>query len=129
MSTSDYLELFLQEVRHAMPILQAWRSALVRRDLNHMEYLHAKLTPILERLERARAQLTEEIPLETPHLQQALQLAQQLDEVLQSAYNIIMNELGYTHELMAILVRATEPEHYAPTTERPTPNLLVNTEV
>lgn len=129
MKSSDYLERFLGEVRRAMPLLQEWRSALVQRDLHALEYLHDRLEPVLQRLEQARAQLDEQPPIGTPQLQQALQLAQQLDTILQSTYDIIMNELGYTHELMAMLLRAREPEHYAPTTERPTPNLLVNTEV
>lgn len=129
MKSLDHLERFLQEVRRAMPLLEEWRSALIQRDLNALEHLHARLEPVLPRLEQARAQLDEQRPIEPPQLQQALQLAQQLDIILQSAYDIIMNELGYTHELMAMLLRAHEPEHYAPTAERPTPNLMVNTEV
>ncbi len=127
MRTADTLELFLREVRHALPMLRAWRQALVRRDLDAIERWHARLEPTLQRLEQLRAQL--QPPEDAPRSEEALALIQELDWLLESTHEIILNELGYTHELMALLVRASEPEHYAPLAERPAPNLLVNTEV
>lgn len=127
MRTADTLELFLREVRHALPKLRAWRQALVRRDLDALERWHTQLEPTLQRLEQLRAQL--QPPEDDSRREQALALMHELDWLLESAHEIILNELGYTHELMAMLVRASEPEHYAPLAERPAPNLLVNTEV
>ncbi len=128
---TDWLREWLREGRRALPLLEQWRDALIRRDTERIDRLNAQLQPILERLEAARAAVSAlETPdaLPTPLLQQALQLAQQIDAIAQTAYDIILNELDYTHGLMAILTRAAEPEHYAPTVAPPSPNVLLNTE-
>lgn len=128
---TDWLNDWLREGRRALPLLEQWRDALIQRDTERIDRLNAQLLPILERLETARAAVARlESPqqLPTPLLQNALQLAQQIDAVAQTAYDIILNELDYTHGLMAILTRAAEPEHYAPTVAPPSPNVLLNTE-
>ncbi len=128
---TDWLNDWLREGRRALPLLEQWRDALIQRDTERIDRLNAQLQPILERLETARAavaQLESPEQLPTPLLQNALQLAQQIDAVAQTAYDIILNELDYTHGLMAILTRAAEPEHYAPTVAPPSPNVLLNTE-
>jgi len=67
---------------------------------------------------------------DTATLQAALQVARAIDEVLQSAYDIILNELDYTHALMAMLSRAAEREHYSPMhAPSAAPALMLNTEV
>lgn len=128
---ADWLNDWIREGRRALPLLEQWRDALIQRDTERIDRLNAQLQPILERLETARgavAQLETPEQLPTPLLQNALQLAQQIDAVAQTAYDIILNELDYTHGLMAILTRAAEPEHYAPTVAAPSPNVLLNTE-
>jgi hypothetical protein len=65
----------------------------------------------------------------TELLQQAMATAHALDAVAQTAYDIICNELDYTHGMMAILTRAAEPDHYAPTVAAPNrTNVLLNME-
>lgn len=128
---TDWLNDWLREGRRALPLLEQWRDALVRRDTERIDLLNAQLQPILERLEQVRAavaQLESPESLPTPLLQNALLLAQQIDAIAQTAYDIILNELDYTHGLMAILTRAAEPEHYAPTVAPNSPNVLFNTE-
>jgi hypothetical protein len=128
---ADWLQDWLREGKRALPLLEQWRDALIQRDTERIDRLNAQLQPILERLETARAavaQLGTPEQLPTPLLQNALHLAQQIDAVAQTAYDIILNELDYTHGLMAILTRAAEPEHYAPTVAPPSPNVLLNTE-
>lgn len=120
-----------------MPLLAAYRDALVRRDLAAIDSLHARLQPVLERLERLRLEgesHAEPIPPlptgEGAILQEALQLARAVDEIIQSAYDIILNELDYNHALIAMLTRAAEREHYAPTpAPADAPAVLLNTEV
>jgi len=128
---TDWLNDWLREGRRALPLLEQWRDALVQRDTERIDRLNAQLQPILERLEQARAAVAHlESPesLPTPLMQSALHLAQQIDTIAQTAYDIILNELDYTHGLMAILTRAAEPEHYAPTVAPSSPNVLLNTE-
>ncbi|MDM7461368.1 MAG: hypothetical protein P3X24_006945 [bacterium] len=128
---TDWLREWLREGRRALPLLEQWRDALIQRDTERIDHLNTLIQPILERLETARAavvQLESPEQLPTPLLQQALQLAHQIDAMAQTAYDIILNELDYTHGLMAILTRAAEPEHYAPTVAPPSPNVLLNTE-
>ncbi|MCS7065047.1 MAG: hypothetical protein NZL85_02095 [Fimbriimonadales bacterium] len=125
-----WLNQWVQESRRALPLLQAWRDALVRRDLAAIDALHARLQPTLQRLERLRADrpaLSDTLSSDT--LQQALEVARTLDEVIQSAYDIILNELDYTHALIAMLTRAAEGEHYAPLSAPRAPSTLLNTEV
>lgn len=129
---AQWLSEWIHEGRRAVPLLEQWRDALVRRDLARIDHLNAQLLPLLERLEQTRHALSElASPADLPSelLQQALQIAQQIDQVAQVAYDVILNELDYTHGLMAILVRASEPDHYAPSGESPKPsNLLINAE-
>ncbi len=127
----NWLNDWLREGKRALPLLEQWRDALIHRDTERIDRLNAQIQPILERLETARAavaQLESPEQLPMPLLQNAQQLAQQIDAVAQTAYDIILNELDYTHGLMAILTRAAEPEHYAPTVATPSPNVLLNTE-
>jgi hypothetical protein len=144
-----------------LPLLAAYRDALVRRDLAAIDSLHARLQPVLERLERLRLEgeppaeptpshptgeragvrgsLEGEAPAEPipplptgegAILQEALHLARAVDEIIQSAYDIILNELDYNHALIAMLTRAAEREHYAPTpAPADAPAVLLNTEV
>jgi hypothetical protein len=132
-----WLSQWVQECRRALPLLAAYRDALVRRDLAAIDSLHARLQPVLERLERLRLEgesHAEPIPPlptgEGAILQEALQLARAVDEIIQSAYDIILNELDYNHALIAMLTRAAEREHYAPTpAPADAPAVLLNTEV
>ncbi|MEN3000698.1 MAG: hypothetical protein ABDI19_02520 [Armatimonadota bacterium] len=125
-----WLSHWVQESRRALPLLQAWRDALVRRDLTAIDALHARLQPTLQRLERLRADMPAlSDTLSSDTLQQALEVARAIDEVIQSAYDIILNELDYTHALIAMLTRAAEGEHYAPLSVPRTPSTLLNTEV
>jgi len=129
---AEWLHEWIRTGRRALPLLHAWRDALVRRDLARLDQLNAQLLPQLEQLERARqavqqAVAAEQLPAELR--QQALQVAQQIDQIAQVAYDIIQNELEYTHAMMAVLVRVAEPEHYAPTVAPTGANLLLNTEV
>ncbi len=139
MNRSDWQTLFVHEAKRALPLLEAWHEALVRRDLAQIDALTARLLPILERLEEARApcavNCVDGVPTpladretEAGNRHEVIELALRIDRIVQSAYDIILNELEYTHGLMALIVRASEPEHYAPTDERPLPTLLVNTE-
>lgn len=129
---AQWLSEWVREGRRTLPLLKQWRDALVRRDLARIDHLNAQLLPLLERLEQARYALNEPArpaDLPTELLQQALQIAQQIDQVAQVAYDIILDELDYTHGLMAILIRASEPDHYAPSGDSPKPsNLLINAE-
>lgn len=129
---AQWLSEWVREGRRTLPLLKQWRDALVRRDLARIDHLNAQLLPLLERLEQARYALNEPASpadLPTELLQQALQIAQQIDQVAQVAYDIILDELDYTHGLMAILIRASEPDHYAPSGDSPKPsNLLINAE-
>jgi hypothetical protein len=131
-----WLNRWVYEGKRVLPLLTAWRDALVRRDLVAIDALHARLQPTLQQLEHLKATLP--APLkpdpsdssELPALSEALAVARAVDEVLQSAYDIILNELDYTHALMAMLVRAAEPEHYAPLSGKGTAStLMLNTEV
>jgi hypothetical protein len=114
----------------------------VRRDLTAIDALHTRLQPALQRLEQLKASMPTpfkpELPTssdpsdssESSGLSEAFEVARAIDEVLQSAYDIILNELDYTHALMAMLVRAAEPEHYAPLSRDSTvPTVMLNTEV
>lgn len=140
------LSQWVQEGRRALTLLKAWRDALVRRDLATIDSMHIRLQSTLHRLERLRAELTEEFPrstgrppeegsnlsdmLDTAIRQQALEVARAIDEIVQNAYDIILNELDYTHALMAMLTRAAEQGHYAPlNAPSTTSTLLLNTEV
>lgn len=129
---AQWLSEWIYEGKRALPLLEQWRDALVRRDLARIDHLNAQLLPLLERLEQTRHALDElasPTNLPTELLQQALQVAQQIDQVAQVAYDVILDELDYTHGLMAILVRASEPDHYAPCGDAPKPsNLLINAE-
>ncbi len=127
----QWLSQWIEQGRRALPLLHAWRDALVRRDLVAIDALNARLQPTLQRLEQLKARIPIPSDLsDTPPLQQALEVARAIDEVIQSAYDIILNELDYTHTLMAMLVRAAEPEHYAPLNTPNAPStLLLNTEV
>ncbi len=139
MNRHEWQTVFVQEAQRALPLLEAWHEALVRRNLPQIDALTARILPVLERIEEARA-LCATNPVDgapaplsdrqmgTDTQDEAVALALRIDQIVQSAYDIILNELEYTHGLMALLVRASEPEHYAPTDERPLPNLLVNTE-
>ncbi len=130
---------WVRETRRALPLLKVWRDALVRRDLAAIDALNTRLQPVLQRLEQLRTALPS--PSEPPDssqkpqdgtsqlLQRVLETARVLDEIVQSAYDIIRNELDYTHALMAMLLRAAEPEHYAPTSNRSSATLMLNTEV
>jgi hypothetical protein len=140
-----WLNRWVYEGKRVLPLLTAWRDALVRRDLVAIEAMHARLQPALQQLEHLKA--TMPAPLkpdpsdlsdssnlsDLPHLSnlsEALAVARAIDEVIQSAYDIILNELDYTHALMAMLVRAAEPEHYAPLSrDRAASTVMLNTEV
>jgi len=128
----DWLREWLDEGKRVLPLLQEWLDALVARDTVRIDALNARLMPVLERLERARqavAQIPERNMLPPELLQQAMTTAQAIDAVAQTAYDIICNELDYTHGMMAILTRAAEPDHYAPTVAVPNrSNVLLNTE-
>ncbi|MDW8051963.1 MAG: hypothetical protein RMJ83_05720 [Armatimonadota bacterium] len=129
---AQWLREWVRESKRVLPLLEQWRDALVRRDLARIDQLNAQLLPLVERLEQTRHTLNElaspsDLPAEL--LQQALQVAQQIDQIAQVAYDVILDELDYTHGLMAILVRTSEPEHYAPCGEPPkSPTLLINAE-
>ena len=129
---ADWLREWLYEGKRALPLLHEWLDALVARDAPRIDALNARLMPILERLEQARqavAQIPERDALPTELLQQAMTTAHAIDAVAQTAYDIICNELDYTHGMMAILTRAAEPDHYAPTLAAPNrTNVLLNTE-
>lgn len=128
----DWLREWLDEGKRVLPLLQEWLDALVARDTVRIDALNARLMPVLERLEQARqavAQIPERNMLPPELLQQAMTTAQAIDAVAQTAYDIICNELDYTHGMMAILTRAAEPDHYAPTVAVPNrSNVLLNTE-
>lgn len=129
---TDWLQEWIRTGKRVLPLLNAWRDALVRRDLPRLDQLNAQLLPQLEQLERARHAVQESIAadqLPAELRQQALQIAQQIDQIAQVAYDIIQNELEYTHAMMAVLVRVAEPEHYSPTVAPTGANLLLNTEV
>ena len=129
---TDWLREWLYEGKRALPLLHEWLDALVARDAPRIDALNARLTSVLERLENARqavAQIPERDALPTDLLLQAMATAQAIDAVAQTAYDIIRNELDYTHGMMAILTRAAEPDHYAPTIAAPNrTNVLLNTE-
>jgi hypothetical protein len=129
---ADWLREWLYEGARALPLLHEWLDALVARDTGRIDALNARLTPILERLEQARqavAQTPERDAIPTELLQQAMATAHAIDAVAQTAYDIICNELDYTHGMMAILTRAAEPDHYAPTVAAPNrTNVLLNME-
>ncbi|BCW95210.1 MAG: hypothetical protein WHS44_01275 [Fimbriimonadales bacterium] len=129
---ADWLREWLHTGKRALPLLQDWLDALVARDAARIDALNARLTPLLERLEQARGAVMhapERETLPTDLLQQAMATAQAIDAVAQTAYDIIRNELDYTHGMMAILTRAAEPDHYAPTVAAPSrSNVLLNTE-
>ncbi|GBC93795.1 hypothetical protein HRbin15_02297 [bacterium HR15] len=131
--TDHWLNRWTQEGRRALTLLKAWRDALVRRDLAAIDTLHARLEPILQRFEHLKTALSHQSaqpdPLDTATLQEALEIARAIDEVIQSAYDIILNELDYTHALMAMLTRAAEPEHYAPLNAPRTASTMLNMEV
>lgn len=129
---TDWLREWLSVGKRALPLLHEWLDALVARDTTRIDAVNARLTPLLERLERARAAVAQ-VPtrdaLPTELLQQALETAHAIDAVAQTAYDIICNELDYTHGMMAILTRAADPDHYAPTVATPPrTNVLLNTE-
>ncbi len=135
----QWLNRWVEEGKRALPLLKAWRDALVRRDLAAIDILHARLQPTLQRLERIKVTMPTAFkpdssdlsdPSESSVLSEAFEVARAIDEVLQSAYDIILNELDYTHALMAMLVRAAEPEHYAPLSRDSTVStVMLNTEV
>jgi hypothetical protein len=132
-NAQQWLNRWVYEGKRVLPLLKAWRDALVRRDLAAIDALHARLQPALQRLEHLKATLPTPLksdPFESTVLSEAFEVARAIDEVLQSAYDIILNELDYTHALMAMLVRAAEPEHYAPLSGKGTTStLMLNTEV
>ncbi len=125
-SCSDWHSMFVQEARRVLPLLAEWHDALVRRDLARIDALTQRILPMLERIEEARS--ADPSSKSQPPSEEVVRLAMQIDQLLQSAYDIIQNELEYTYGLMALLVRAREPDHYAPTVERGLPNILLNTE-
>jgi hypothetical protein len=129
---ADWLREWLYEGKRTLPLLHEWLDALVARDTARIDALNARLTPILERLEQARqavVQIPERDAPPTELLQQAMATAHAIDAVAQTAYDIICNELDYTHGMMAILTRAAEPDHYAPTVAAPNrTNVLLNME-
>jgi len=135
----QWLNRWVEEGKRALPLLKAWRDALVRRDLAAIDALHSRLQPALQRLEHLKATMPTPLkpnlsvssdPSESSVLSEAFEVARAIDEVLQSAYDIILNELDYTHALMAMLVRAAEPEHYAPLSRDSTVStVMLNTEV
>lgn len=129
-SHNQRLSQWVQEGKRALPLLEAWRDALVRRDLDAIDALHIRLQPTLHRLERLRSELADSSEMsDSTTLQQALEVARAIDEIIQSAYDIILNELDYTHALIAMLTRAAEPEHYAPLNAPRAASTLLNMEV
>ncbi len=129
----EILTAWIREGERLVPLLSAWCNALIRRDTKAIELAQERLQPALSRMEPLRGALQPPIDpalTETELYQHALKVAQEIDNLLQTAYEVILNELDYTHGLMAMLARTAEPEHYAPTVATPNnTNLLMNAEV
>ncbi len=129
----ELLSLWVREGERLIPLLSAWCRALIQRDTDAIALAHERLQPLLSRMEPLRGALQSPIEPEveqTELYQRAVKVAQEMDTLLQTAYEVILNELDYTHGLMAMLARTAEPEHYAPTVPTSnTTNLLMNAEV
>lgn len=129
----EALSLWVREGERLLPLLSAWCQALIRRDTDAIAVAQGRLQPMLSRLEQLRGALQPPMEPElaqTELYQHALKVAQEMDNLLQTAYEVILNELDYTHGLMAMLARTAEPEHYAPAVPASNAtNLLMNAEV